>query len=46
MVHEDLHGFSLDEIQSNYKEEKNWMELQFTLPKGCYATELIRELIH
>ncbi len=35
-----------DEIESNYKEEKNWMELQFTLPKGSYATELISELIH
>lgn len=35
-----------DDIQSNYKEEKNWMEIQFTLPKGSYATELIRELLH
>ncbi len=35
-----------NEIESNYKEDKNWMELQFTLPKGSYATELISELIH
>lgn len=34
------------DIQSNYKDEKNWMELSFTLPKGSYATELISELIH
>lgn len=36
----------LDEISSQYKEEKNWFELQFTLPKGSYATEVISELIH
>ena len=35
-----------DNIESEYKEEKNWFELQFTLPKGSYATELISELIH
>ncbi len=35
-----------DEIESEYKEDKNWFELQFTLPKGSYATELISELIH
>ncbi|PHR71985.1 MAG: tRNA pseudouridine(13) synthase TruD [Arcobacter sp.] len=34
------------EIQSNYKEDKNWFELQFDLPKGSYATEVISELIH
>lgn len=34
------------EVESHYKEDKNHMELQFTLPKGSYATELIRELIH
>lgn len=34
------------EVQSEYKEDKNWFELQFSLPKGSYATELIRELIH
>ncbi len=35
-----------DDIETNYKEDKNWMELQFTLPKGSYATEFISELIH
>ena len=35
-----------EEIGSNYKEEKNWMELQFYLPKGSYATEVIAEIIH
>ena len=34
------------EIETNYKEDKNWMELQFTLPKGSYATEFIAEVIH
>jgi tRNA pseudouridine13 synthase len=34
------------DIESSYKDEKNWMELSFTLPKGSYATELISELIH
>jgi tRNA pseudouridine13 synthase len=35
-----------ENIESNYKEEKNWMELNFYLPKGSYATELIAELLH
>ena len=35
-----------EEVESNYKEDKNWMELKFMLPKGCYATELIAEIIH
>ncbi len=35
-----------DEIQSEYKEDNNHFELSFTLPKGCYATELISELLH
>ncbi len=35
-----------DEVQSEYKEEGNHFELSFTLPKGCYATELLSELIH
>ena len=35
-----------DEIESEYKEEKGWFELSFTLPKGSYATELIAELVH
>lgn len=35
-----------EDVESNYKEEKNWMELSFYLPKGSYATELIAEIIH
>jgi len=35
-----------DEVQTNYKEDKNWMEIQFSLPKGSYATEFIAEVIH
>ncbi len=35
-----------EDIESNYKDDKNWMELQFTLPKGSYATEFISEIIH
>lgn len=35
-----------EDIETNFKEEKNWMELQFTLPKGSYATEFIAEVIH
>ena len=35
-----------DDIETNFKEEKNWMEIQFTLPKGSYATEFIAEVIH
>lgn len=35
-----------EDIESNYKDDKNWMELQFTLPKGSYATEFIAEIIH
>ena len=35
-----------EDISSNYKEDKNWMELQFYLRKGSYATEVIAEIIH
>ncbi|MGK0256124.1 MAG: tRNA pseudouridine13 synthase, partial [Arcobacteraceae bacterium] len=34
------------EISSEYKDERAWFELSFELPKGCYATEFISELIH
>ena len=37
--------FPMD-IESNFKEDKNWFELSFSLPKGSYATELISELLH
>jgi len=35
-----------ENLESNFKEDKNWMELNFYLPKGSYATELIAELVH
>lgn len=35
-----------ENVQSNYKEDKNWIELQFFLPKGSYATEVIAEIMH
>jgi len=34
------------DVQSNYKEEQNHMELNFFLPKGSYATVLIEQIIH
>jgi len=33
-------------IESVFNEEKNWYEMNFELPKGSYATELIGELLH
>ncbi len=33
-----------EDIESEYKEDKAWYELHFTLPKGSYATVLIEEL--
>jgi len=35
-----------NDIKTSYNEEKNHFELNFNLPKGSYATEFIRELIH
>lgn len=35
-----------ENLESNYKEDKNHMELSFYLPKGSYATELISEILH
>jgi tRNA pseudouridine13 synthase len=32
-------------ITSNYKEDKNWFEFGFELPKGSYATELINHIL-
>ncbi len=34
------------DIESNYKDDKNWMEISFYLPKGSYATVLVDEIIH
>ncbi len=33
-------------ISSHYNEEKNWYELNFELPKGSYATELLSQLLN
>jgi tRNA pseudouridine13 synthase len=33
-------------IDASFNEEKNWYEINFELPKGSYATELISELLH
>lgn len=34
------------DIKSTFKEDKKHLELEFYLPKGSYATELIAELLH
>ena len=34
------------DIETNYKEDKNWFEISFSLPKGSYATQVISEIIH
>lgn len=34
------------DIDYSYKEEKAWFEINFTLPKGSYATILLEELAH
>jgi len=33
-----------EDIETEYREDKAWYELHFTLPKGSYATVLIEEL--
>jgi tRNA pseudouridine13 synthase len=33
-----------EDIETEYKQDKAWYELHFTLPKGSYATVLIEEL--
>lgn len=33
-----------EDVQGKYVEEKAWFELNFTLPKGSYATNVIEEL--
>jgi tRNA pseudouridine13 synthase len=35
-----------EDIKSKFKDEKNQFEINFILPKGSYATELISELLH
>jgi len=34
------------DIEYNYKEEQAWLELNFFLPKGSYATVFLEELLH
>ncbi len=36
----------VDDLELNYKESEAWAELNFTLPKGSYATVLLEELTH
>ena len=36
----------LNDLKSEYKEEKNHFELSFSLPKGSYATEVIEQIIN
>ncbi len=36
----------LDDVEYAYKEEENWFEMHFSLPKGSYATVVIEELTH
>lgn len=36
----------VEDLESNYKEDKKWFEMSFFLPKGSYATEVIREILH
>jgi tRNA pseudouridine13 synthase len=33
-------------MSAQYNEEKNWYEVQFELPKGSYATELLSQLLN
>jgi tRNA pseudouridine13 synthase len=35
-----------EDIDYTYKEDQAWFELNFTLPKGSYATVLLEELTH
>jgi tRNA pseudouridine13 synthase len=35
-----------NDMEFRYKEEEAWVELNFTLPKGSYATVLLEELTH
>jgi tRNA pseudouridine13 synthase len=36
----------LEDVEYNYKEDENWFEMHFTLPKGAYATVVLEELLH
>jgi len=36
----------VEDMEVVYKEDKKWFEMNFFLPKGSYATEVIREILH
>ncbi len=36
----------LRDVEYEYKEEDNWFEMHFSLPKGSYATVVLEELTH
>jgi tRNA pseudouridine13 synthase len=36
----------VDDLSMKYKEDEAQVELNFTLPKGSYATVLLEELTH
>jgi tRNA pseudouridine13 synthase len=35
----------IDDLVGKYREDEEWYELGFSLPKGCYATVLLREIL-
>jgi len=35
-----------EEIKTNYKEQNAWLEIEFYLPKGSYATTVLEEILH
>jgi tRNA pseudouridine13 synthase len=35
-----------EDIKYEYKDEKSWFELSFSLPKGSYATTVLEEILH
>ncbi|MDX1809859.1 MAG: tRNA pseudouridine(13) synthase TruD [Sulfurospirillaceae bacterium] len=36
----------LKDVEYKYKEDENWFEMHFSLPKGSYATVVLEELTH
>ena len=36
----------LKDVEYEYKEDENWFEMHFSLPKGSYATVVLEELTH
>jgi tRNA pseudouridine13 synthase len=35
-----------EDVEYEYKDEKSWFELSFSLPKGSYATTVLEEILH